>query len=78
LADPAVHKSIAGDRALITYDDARLRDVELTIVQTATHHDAHPLYLLPTVPGLGKILRLVLLYDIPQIDRFPRGQDCAS
>lgn len=78
MADPAVHKSIAVDLALITYDDELLRDVELTIVKTATHHDAHPLYLLPTVPGLGKILSLVLLYDIHQIDRFPRGQDCAS
>ena len=77
-ADPAVHKSIAVDLALITYDNALVRDVELTIVQTAKHHDAHPLYLLQTVPGIGKILSLVLLYDIHQIDRFPRGQDCAS
>jgi transposase len=30
------------------------------------------------VPGIGHILSLVLLYDIHPIDRFPRGQDCAS
>jgi len=30
------------------------------------------------VPGIGKILSLVLLYDIPQSDRFPRVQDFAS
>jgi transposase len=30
------------------------------------------------VPGIGKILRLVLLYDIHRIDRFPRVQDVAS
>jgi transposase len=30
------------------------------------------------VPGIGKILSLVLLYEIHQIDRFPRVQDCAS
>jgi len=73
-----VHKSIEGDLALITYDDALLRDVELTIVKTAKHHDANTLYLLQTVPGIGKILSLVLLYEIHQIDRFPRVQDFAS
>ena len=77
-ADPAVQKSIEVDLALITYYDALLRDVELTIVKTAKHHDAHTLYLLHTVPGIGKILSLVLLYDIHDIARFPRVQDFAS
>jgi transposase len=77
-ADPAVHKSIEVDLALITYDDELLRDVELSIVKTAKHHDAHTLYLLQTVPGIGTILRLVLLYDIHDIARFPRVQDFAS
>ena len=31
-ADPAVQKSIEGDLALIGYDDALLRDVELSLV----------------------------------------------
>jgi transposase len=30
------------------------------------------------VPGIGNILRLVLLDEMHQIDRFPRGQDFAS
>jgi len=77
-ADPAVQKSIEVDLALITYYDELLRDLELTIVKTAKHHDAQTLYLLQTVPGIGKILSLVLLYDIHQIDRFPRVQDFAS
>jgi transposase len=77
-ADPAVHKSIAVDLALITSYDALLRDVERTIVNTAKHHDAHTLSLLHTVPGIGTILSLVLLYDIHQLDRFPRVQDFAS
>jgi transposase len=77
-ADPAVQKSIAVDLALITSYDALLRDVELTILKTAKHHDAQTLYLLQTVPGIGTILSLVLLYDIHQMDRFPRVQDFAS
>jgi transposase len=73
-----VQKSIEVDLALITYDDALLRDVELPIVNTAKHHDANTLYLLQTVPGLGKMLSLVRLYDIPDMARFPRVQDFAS
>ena len=77
-ADPAVQKSIEVDLALITYYDELLRDVELTIVKTAKHHDAQTLYLLQTVPGIGKILSLVLLYEMHDIARFPRVQDFAS
>ena len=77
-ADPAVQQSIAVDLALITSYDELLRDVALTIVKTAKPHDAHTLSLLPTVPGIGKSLSLVLRYEIHQIDRFPRGQEFAS
>ena len=77
-ADPAVQKSIEVDLALITYYDALLGDVERTIVNTAKHHDANTLYLLQTVPGIGKILGLVLLYEIHDINRFPRVQDFVS
>src|SRR5207245_11629410 len=64
-ADPAVQKSIEVDLALITYYDELLRDLELTIVKTAKHHDATTLYLLQTAPGIGKILCHVLLYELP-------------
>jgi transposase len=77
-ADPAVQKSIEVDLALTTYYDALLGDVERTIVNTAKHHDANTLYLLQTVPGIGKILSLVLLYEIHDVHRFPRVQDFVS
>lgn len=76
--DAAVQKTIEVDLALITYDDALLKDLELYILTTAKQHDAHTLYLLQTVPGIGKILSLVLLYEIHDIRRFPRVQDFAS
>ncbi len=77
-AAPAVQQSIAVDLALITYDDELLRDVELSLVKTAKHHDAHTRSLRHTVPGLGTILRLVLLYDMHDGERVPRVQDFAS
>ena len=77
-ADPAVQKSVAVDLALSTYDDQLLGDIERSIVQAAKHHDANTLYLLQTVPGIGQILSLVLLYEIHDIARFPRVQDVVS
>jgi len=44
-ADPAVPKTSEVDVALITYDDALLKDLALSLLQTAKHHDAQPLYL---------------------------------
>ena len=76
--DPAVHKSVEVDLALIDFYDQLLRDLELTIVRTAKQHDAQTLYLLQSVPGIGKILRLVLLYEIHDSTRFPRVQDFVS
>ena len=76
--DPAVQKSIEVDLALIDYYDPLLTDLELHIVKTAKQHDAQTLYLLQSVPGIGKILSWVLLYEIHDIQRFPRVQDFVS
>ena len=78
LADPAVPKRIAVALALLTSDDALLGHVELSILKSARHHDAHPLSLWPTVPGLGTMLRLGRLSAIHDSPRFPRVQDGLS
>jgi hypothetical protein len=75
---PAVPKRIAVDRARIGSDEARLRDVDRTLVNTAKHHEAHPLSRLQPGPGIGTRLRLVRRYEIPPLDRCPRVQDFAS
>jgi transposase len=76
--DPAGQKTLAVDLALSTSDDERLKELELSILNTAKHHDATTLYLLHTVPGIGKILSRVVLDEIHQLDRCPRVQDFAS
>jgi transposase len=76
--DPAVQKSIDVDLTRIGHDDELLRDLELDLVTAAKQHGANALYLLRTVPGIGKILSLVLLYEIHDIQRFPRVQDFVS
>jgi transposase len=76
--DPAVQKSIAVDLALIGHYDRLLADLELSIVQTAKEHDAQTFHRLRSIPGVGKILALVLLYEIHDIRRFPRVQEFVS
>jgi transposase len=76
--DQAVQKNIEVDLALLTYDDKLLSDLELSIRNTAQHHDAHTLYLWQTVPGIGNILSLVRLDEIHDMDRFPRVQAFAA
>jgi transposase len=76
--DPAVQKRIEVDLTLMGHYDHLLRDVERSVLKTAKQHDANTLYLLRTVPGIGEILSLVWLYEIHDIQRFPREQDFVS
>jgi len=77
-AEPSVQQTIAVDLELIAHYDELLRELEYFILRTATGHDANTLYRLRTVPGIGKILSLVLLYEIHDIRRFARPQELAS
>jgi len=76
--DPSVRKSIQIDLAMIDTSDKLLQDVELYILKHAKAHDANTLYLLQTIPGVGKILALVMLYEIHDIGRFTLVQDFSS
>jgi transposase len=78
LPDPAVHKRVEVELALIDFYDPLRRDVALTIVQTATPHAAQTVYRRPSVPGIGKMLSLVLRYEMHDLTRFPRVQAVVS
>src|SRR4029450_6578515 len=76
--DPSVHKAIAIDVALIDHYDELLGEVELYLTRSAKAHDVQTFARLQSVPGIGQILALVLLYEIQDITRFPRVQDFVS
>jgi len=76
--DPEVRKSVETNLALIDEYDRLLTELELHLTQTAKVHDVNAFYRLRSVPGIGKILALVLLYEIHDIHRFPRVQDFVS
>jgi transposase len=76
--EPAVQKNIEVDLTLIGHDDRLLTALELDLVQTAKAHDAQTFYRWRSIPGVGKILALVLRYEIHDIRRFPRVQAFVS
>ncbi len=77
-ADPSVQHSIKLDLNLIGFYDQQLSQVEWHILKHARTCDQHSLILLRTVPGIGQILSLVILYEIHTIERFACVQDFAS
>jgi transposase len=77
-AEGAVQQSIEVDLALIDHYDKVLNDVERYIVNTAKQHAVNAFYRLRSVPGIGQILALVILYEVQDSGRFPRVQDFVS
>ena len=76
--DLFVKKSVATNVELIDYIDSVLKRLELDILKAARGHDPDALRILQTIPGVGKILSLTILYEICDIKRFPRVQDYLS
>jgi transposase len=76
--DHAVRKSIAVDLALLERFDALITDVEGYLVRQAKQHDPQAFHRLRTIPGVGKVLALTILYEIHDVRRFDRVQEFAS
>ena len=76
--DTSVTKSVEADVALIDHYDAVIRDLELAVLRRARGHDRDRYERLKTVPGIGKVLALTILYEIGDIDRFSKVQELAS
>ena len=77
-SDKSVQQNIHLDLTLLGYYETLLNEVELFLTNQAKEHQPNNLYLLQTIPGIGKILALVLLYEIEDIARFERVQNFTS
>jgi transposase len=75
---PAVQTSVAVDRTLFDSYAALRSALAWTLLQTAKQPNAQTLSRLPSVPGIGQIVRLVWLDEMHAITRFPRVQDFVS
>ncbi len=67
----ATRRSIDADLKLIDAFETEIDDVERLVLKTAKSDNPVTLEFLRTIPGIGKILSLVMLYEIDDIKRFP-------
>ena len=77
-SDEVVQANVALDLALIGSLDEQIRPLELYLVSQAKLHDQQAFYLLRSVPGIGKVLALTMLYEVEDIRRFKRVQQFVS
>ena len=69
-SDPSVRQNAAADLAVIDCLDEQTARLELYLTRTAKVDDVQTFHRLQTIPGIGKVLALVLLYEIHDIRRF--------
>ena len=76
--DPDVRKNMEVHFGLIGHYDATIRELELHLERRAKQHDPQAYQRLRSVPRIGKILALTILYEVQDIRRFERVQDFMS
>jgi transposase len=76
--DPIVRRMVEIDLLTIEHYEELLGTLERQLEKVAEHHDPISLALLKSIQGVGRILGMVILYEIENIARFPREQDFAS
>ena len=62
------------DIAVMDHLQDRIRELENHIIKHAKGYDNRMLYRLKTVPGIGDVLALTIMYEVLSIDRFPTVQ----
>ena len=78
IPDPVVRANVEADLALADRLDEIIRSLENTIRQRAKIDDPQTFERLQTIPGVGRILALTMLYELHDVTRFPRVQDFLS
>ena len=77
-ADSAASKSVSSDIELAEHYDSLITKLELYLCRQTKLHDQDNFYRLRSIPGIGKVLAMTILYEIHDIDRFERVQNFAS
>src|SRR5262245_20702629 len=70
-ADPSVRRNVQVDLNLIDVYDTQIRELQLYLTRSAKVDDPQAYHRLRTVPGVGPVLALSLLYEIHDVRRFP-------
>jgi len=76
--EPMVQANAALDLSLLDHYDKLLVDLELRLVRKAKKEAPHGFHLLLSIPGIGKVLAMTIVYELHDVHRFERVQQFAS
>jgi transposase len=74
----SVQKMIGVDVEMIDFYDRQIKGLDLYLEQNAKIDDPDAFFRLKSIPGVGRILAMTMLYEIHDIRRFPRVGDFLS
>jgi transposase len=74
-SDETARANIEVDLELADCYDRLIAPVELYLERHAKVHDPRTFYLLQSIPGIGRVLAMTLLYEIHDIHRFTSAGD---
>lgn len=77
-ADPLLKLAVECDMELVRSYDRRIELLDQRLAAQARREHGRDFALLMTVPGIGKVLALTLLFEIDTIGRFPTAKDFIS
>ena len=77
-SDPAIAFSVTSDLEMLSHYDDNIRSLERFLEQSAKVDDANNFFRLQTIPGVGRIIAMTMLYEIHDIKRFPEVGDFLS
>lgn len=76
--DPLHRLAVKCDMELIRSYDRRIEIIEQRLGDLARRVHGRDFSLIKTVPGIGRILALTILFEVDRIDRFPTVKDFCS
>ncbi len=76
--DPLHRLAVKCDMELIRSYDRRIELIEQRLGELARRVHGRDFALIKTVPGIGRILALTILFEVDRIDRFPTVKDFCS
>ena len=73
-----VRKNVEVDLGVMDYFEEQVKQLESYIIRHAKKFDPRTYHRLQSVPGIGAILALVIMYEVQDINRFPTVQSFCS
>ena len=70
-SDAVVKFSVENDLEMLSHYDNQVRKLERFVERSAKVHDGNTFFRLQTIPGVGRIIAMTMMYELHTIKRFP-------